>query len=78
MKREVSRGGSDDDVVVNDDDPPLTHYAFRVSRTTELKLQKALRNIVSHYFNDHTGTSFKGADYFLKSSYMSRDFIPSV
>ena len=55
-RRDVARDGSDDDVDVNDDaNAHLTHYAFRVSRQTVLKLQCALRNIVSHYFNDHTG-----------------------
>jgi hypothetical protein len=47
--------GSDTDVDNNDkDDVPLTHYAFRVSRSTVLAMQRAIRNIVSHYFNDHS------------------------
>ena len=38
----------------NDDDTALTHYTFRVSRETVYALQSAIRNIVPHYFNDHS------------------------
>jgi len=58
IRKEVSADVSDDDVedaLGGQDSSKLSRYAFHVARDVVLGLQKGLRNIVPHYFNDHSG-----------------------
>ena len=57
IRNEVRADVSEDELedVHDKDSSKLAHYAFHVSRDVVLGLQRGLRNIVPHYFNDHSG-----------------------
>ena len=57
IRKQVSADVSEDDIedALDQESAKLARYAFHVSRDVVLGLQKGLRNIVPHYFNDHSG-----------------------